>query len=133
MTYTIMIQNHALQNGRWKGTYSSIEDARAVAKVLAERSQPFMEYTICEGSQVSPGPDVKGEPTYRAMEPTWLSAKRAKEIWENRSSGGDFHGVVSSEEDAEVKRIWLTMKGSTSWMDALLSISQGRHPRKAKP
>lgn len=69
----------------------------------------------------------------KTYEPTWLTPKRAREIWENRSSGGDFHGVISRAEDDEVGRVWRTMDGDTSWVSALLSIGQGNHPRKAKP
>lgn len=71
--------------------------------------------------------------TGKTYEPTWLTAKRALEIWRNRSSGGDFRGVISREEDLEVVRVWNTMPGHTSWVDALLSISRGNHPRKARP
>jgi hypothetical protein len=74
--------------------------------------------------------NARGE---KKFEPTWLTPQRARKIWENRSSAGDFVGVVSREEDEEVSRVWQTMPGDTSWVDALLSISRGEHPRKEKP
>jgi hypothetical protein len=66
VTYTICYRNHALRSGSWKGNYSNIEDARARAKVLAEQSQPFMEYVICEGSAAFPSKEL-AEETYKGV------------------------------------------------------------------
>jgi len=60
-------------------------------------------------------------------EKSTISPKRALEIWKNRSSGGDFHGVISRAEDLEIVRVWNTLPGDRSWVDTLLAISRGEH------
>jgi hypothetical protein len=67
MTYTIMVQNHALQSGKWQGDFETLEQARAMVKVLAERSMEFMEYTICEGPKRNPGQAINGEPSVKGL------------------------------------------------------------------
>lgn len=62
------------------------------------------------------------------FEPTWITAARALEIWQAKGPFGDFTGTCTAHENAEVHRVWKTLPGSYSWADALLSISQGRHP-----
>lgn len=67
MAYTIMVQNHALQSGKWQGEFATLEEARAMVKVLAERSMEFMEYTICQGPKRDPGPAIKGEQSVKGL------------------------------------------------------------------
>lgn len=60
--------------------------------------------------------------------PTWITPERALEIWKAKGPAGDFTGTCSAHENAEIHRVWRTLRGGASWADALLSISQGRHP-----
>lgn len=60
-------------------------------------------------------------------EPTWITPERATAIWRERKHMALFV-TLTPEEDAEVSRVWKTLPGSYSWVAALLSIAQGRHP-----
>ena len=64
--------------------------------------------------------------TVKDREPTWITPERASAIW---GAKGPFVRVTDAE-DREVLRVWKTLPGHFSWADALISISQGRHPMK---
>ena len=64
------------------------------------------------------------QPTF---EPSWLTPQRAREIWNARGPAMDFTGTCTAHENAEIMRVWKTMRGESSWVDALVSIMKGNH------
>lgn len=66
-----------------------------------------------------------------------ISVKRANELlrWKNWQHGGVLGGApqpecpkISDEEQLAVKRLWLTLDGSSCWMSALYLLSNDKRP-----
>lgn len=68
---------------------------------------------------------------------TFITPKRATEIWKNRGPWGSFlpvAGACTEEEDKEIDRLWLMPEtpGTYSWVDTLLAINRGEHAFKRR-
>lgn len=57
-TWTVEVVNEALKNGRWVGTFSSLEEATAYAEQEAKKSRKFATYQVCTGTPKKPGKPV---------------------------------------------------------------------------
>lgn len=66
-----------------------------------------------------------------------VSVSRAKEIlrWKNWRHGGVLGGAprptcsdISDEEDQGIRRLWLTLDGSSCWMSALYMLCNDERP-----
>jgi hypothetical protein len=63
-TFTVLTRNHALQSGRYVGTFATREEADAYVALEAGRSRSFVDFEVWLGTPraaVKPlGPVVKG-------------------------------------------------------------------------
>jgi len=64
--------------------------------------------------------------TLASPKPTPFGRERAEELWAARGLQWDMEEKLTPGENAYVNQVWMTLPGTSTWMDAFFRIRDGK-------